>query len=197
MKSPQNLEIAQNLCFDDLNEVLSQTGSEFGAAETHGTVCGLICVGQAVQGLSWLEGILGVSEYGDKMAQLGREHVIAVYTGCSEQLHTMDFQFDLMLPDDEASLTDRSVALGEWCRGFINGLGSAEKRIGSRSADVEDALTHFEQIAEIDYEELATSEEDEKDFTDVCEYVRLAVLMIFAEFTEKAAEGAAEVPAYH
>ena len=60
--------------------------------------------------------------------------LIHLEAGCRDELHRLfhqtrrqlvdfDFSFEPLLPDEEAPLEDRALALSDWCHGFLQGIG--------------------------------------------------------------------------
>ncbi len=97
-------------------------------------------------------------------------------------MEDFDFSFSPLLPDDDDSLQERADALGEWCRGFLLGLG-----YGSNSADwpgeCTEILRDFVDITHLDPE--ASGEEDESAYAELAEYVRVGVQVIQRELRSR------------
>jgi uncharacterized protein YgfB (UPF0149 family) len=100
-------------------------------------------------------------------------------------LRDPEFGFSLLLPDDGEPLPQRAGALAEWCDAFIEGFaaGMAEGPAGELSAETEEILGDLGAIAGgLDAESLDDdSDDDERDFWQIAEFVRIAVISIFAE----------------
>ena len=85
----------------------------------------------------------------------------------------------LWLPGDDETLEDRTMALAQWCSGYLAGLGSSgDDSLAALSDDGNDALKDLQQISAADVTDTDESEEDENAFTEIVEYVRVVVLMI-------------------
>ncbi|MEJ2178828.1 MAG: UPF0149 family protein [Gammaproteobacteria bacterium] len=81
------------------------------------------------------------------------------------------------------TLEDRTMALSQWCSGFLASLGSGgEDALNVMSDDANEALTDLKQISAADVTDTDESEEDENAFTEIVEYVRVATLMIREDF---------------
>ena len=94
---------------------------------------------------------------------------------------------ELLLPPDEEGMPLRARELGRWCHGFVTGLalgGITSKELDEE--ECEDALERFQEIAEISYDDIEIDEEDEIAYTEVSEYVRMAVLMIYSDIQASA-----------
>ena len=110
-----------------------------------------------------------------------------LFNATQAKLTSMEFDFELLLPDDESGLEMRASELGSWCLGFVTGLALGGLEIGVNDShhdeDTREALQRLAEISYIEYEDLDVSEEDEQAFAEVVEYVRMAVLMVFASLT--------------
>lgn len=120
-------------------------------------------------------------------------------TLCDETLRQLDdpgFEFELLLPDDDAELATRTRALAEWCDGFVFGVGAG----GHRAADLPEQSAEFlrdaMRIARADADE-AGGETDEAALVELTEYVRVGVMLTRTESgTRKAGDqaGGAQLP---
>ena len=54
-----------------------------------------------------------------------RPHLRELYLETSGALEGSEMEFELLLPEDEAPLDTRTVALAQWCQGFLYGLGGS------------------------------------------------------------------------
>lgn len=86
-----------------------------------------------------------------------------------------DFQFRVLMPDDDVAIDIRSKSLKSFCAGFLSGFGATKS-----GDDGKEALADFERIAAL-RETVEESEENEADLFEIMEYVRVSVLLIFAE----------------
>ena len=95
--------------------------------------------------------------------------------------------FQLLLPDDDDELDERTEALGDWCLGFVYGLAAGGLSEDSElPEDTRELLMDFIEIsrASNDVGELdddSDEEEDEHAFVEIVEYVRTGVLLINEE----------------
>jgi uncharacterized protein YgfB (UPF0149 family) len=112
-----------------------------------------------------------------------------------EASHTLlqdeELTFYLLLPDEDDELGDRAAELGSWCQGFLHGFAVAEKVSGrslSGKEEVQEILSDFAAVAEIDSDDEDDSEEAENDFMQLTEYVRMASLTLYALCSVELAE---------
>ncbi len=166
--------------YDDVLLLLEDFGHEKDPAQLQGMLCGMRCVCDTLEKRQWLQVALDNSDSYLEDAQL----IVELYTITCNMLANVDFEFQLLLPDDEAALSLRLRALSLWCEGLVAGLGFAEKALQWADGDAKDALADLTAIAEADYDAIYGGEEDEeKAFFEISEYVRMAVLMIYCEAT--------------
>ena len=83
------------------------------------------------------------------------------------------------MPDDEASIDERAIALVDWCRGFLGGLGvsgaDVDNGLGGEGGEV---LSDLARIAATRFDAGDTAEDDEEAYAEVVEYVRVGVLLL-------------------
>ena len=91
----------------------------------------------------------------------------------------------MWLPDDDESLEDRTIALAQWCSGFLAGLASAGS-LDTLSSEATEAIGDLQEIARAAVTSLdaqaEAAEEDEMAYAEIVEYVRVVVLMFHEEF---------------
>ncbi len=174
-----------------LEDLLFNVDAALGATESHGALCGMLCAQGATEASQWMLNVLGEhEETSEGLQQVGKK-LLQIHKITVEQMNDTEADFELMLPDDDEPLEMRVEGLGMWCQGFVYGL--AVGGIKEDSVLPEDSKELIQDILEIsragyvaDNEaELATdeedSEEDEVAFMEVCEYVRMGVLLIYEE----------------
>ena len=150
-------------------------------SQLHGLMCGYLCAGANSEGAQYLRALITNTQdvaviRGAVLALFG------VYAVSQQQIGHFDFEFQLLLPNDEAPLPERAQAFSEWCEGFIEGLTMAG--IGDselQEEESQEALQHLVEFSQLDYHELKINEEDERALMEVSEYARLAVLRIHAD----------------
>lgn len=149
------------------------------AAELHGALSGMLCSNHAVECQHWLQNLF--ADDLDRLSDLDRELLTGLYETTRATLASPDLDFELLLPDDDEPLADRARALGDWCQGFLFGvgLGRGGPDCSDESAEV---LRDFADISRIEAEGASNAEEE--DFTEVAEYVRMAVQIIRGEFVD-------------
>jgi uncharacterized protein YgfB (UPF0149 family) len=150
-----------------------------GAAELHGSLSGFLCAGGRADAKGWLSA-LALDALAEAIADGGEREVFdRLYRECRRELDDPELVFGPLLPDDdEASLSERSAALVDWCRGFVGGLGLAGTDLEQvLSEEANEVLTDLSRIARTDVEE-ANDPEGEDDYTEVVEYVRVGAMLL-------------------
>ena len=160
--------------FMDAIDVLSLPIS---GSELHGVMCGYLCAGAVQEGEAYLRAFMP-----NKNGALIREAALAlfgVFAVSEQQLLHFDFEFQLLLPEDRTPLMQRAQAFREWCDGFTQGLSMVGVDMHQfQDEETAEALEHVTEFAQLDYQSLQISEEDERALMEVNEYTRMAVLRI-------------------
>ena len=102
------------------------------------------------------------------------------------------------MPDDDAQLIERADALSEWCKGFLYGIGSGSIADPAKvSIEAAEIIRDLVEITQVGVEADEQNEENETAFTEVVEFVRVGVQLLFVELApargEEPAPGAASI----
>lgn len=151
-------------------------------AECHGVCCGLLCrlpdasLDEFIRLLDMLE-LVKTPGTGLKIS------LEELLNATRAQLQDEELGFSLWLPNDEEMLEERTMALSQWCSGFLAGLGSSgDDALKAMSDEANDALKDLQQISTADVADTTESEEDEIAFSEIVEYIRVVILMIREDF---------------
>lgn len=147
------------------------------AAELHGSLCGLISGGKSGDREQWLG--LALADPDTAPADSGST-LDLMYLASVEALASPELGFVLLLPDDDAPVSERGEALVNWCRGFLGGFGLAAGAAPALSEESSEALADIARIAASDlcYDDPDT---DEDAFEEVSEFVRVAVMLLHSD----------------
>jgi uncharacterized protein YgfB (UPF0149 family) len=77
-------------------------------------------------------------------------------------------------------LSERLAAVGEWCSNYLSGLAEGMEDDLAISEDGKEALGDLGAIGQISVE-FENDDDGERDYTELVEYVRLAVQVIFTD----------------
>lgn len=166
--------------YDAFIDAIAVLALPFSASELHGVMCGFLCAGAISEGETYLRALMTNSN--QEATRVTALAIFGVYAVSHQQMNQFDFEFQLLLPDDDASLVSRAQAFSEWCAGFTQGIALAGVDIDSlHEEESQEALQHLEDFAHLDYQSLKITEEDERAFVDVSEYARMAVLRVYSD----------------
>ena len=147
-------------------------------AECHGVGCGLLCRSPEASldaFLSLLDMLELVKLPGSSLRMVLEELLNAT----REQMLDEELGFSLWLPGDDEMLEERTMALAQWCSGFLAGLGSSgDDSLKAMSDEANDALKDLQRISTADVSDTDESEEDEIAFSEIVEYIRVVTLVI-------------------
>lgn len=162
---------------DEVDAELVRHGLGIGAAELHGSLCGLLCGGgDGREG--WLRQVLATPDADVLPPRDGA--LDRMYLASKAQLADADFGFDLLLPSGEQGVGTRADALLAWCRGFLGGFGLAAGARPPLSGEAAEALEDLAKIAasQLTYED---PDADEMALEEVAEFVRVAALLLHGD----------------
>lgn len=166
----------QEFSYEAIEAVVSQASEADSAAGAHGLLSGLLCVGGGIDSGLWISRVFGPDDDPPNAQELAL--LAGLFAATRRQLDDQDFSFDLFLPEDDRPLSERADALGEWCQGFLLGLG-----YGGQGADwpgeCAEILRDIVEISRIDPD--ASGEADEAAYAELVEYVRVGVQAIHGE----------------
>ncbi|KZY56441.1 hypothetical protein A3735_19875, partial [Oleiphilus sp. HI0061] len=188
-------EEAQESDFDWLANVYNRQGAINHPSELHGLLLGEITGGIKRTANDFLAQVLehmGVDELNVAAQANVVEDLLAFYSQVSEGIDKDSSSFTLLLPDDDYVLSERLEAMVLWVRGFLEGIAiSASERLNSASKDLEEILKDLVEICQLD-PRVEPTEEGEREFFEVVEYVRVGVLNLYAEFNQPEVEDSTE-----
>ncbi|SRR5579883_1037192 len=169
----------QPIAHADLASALTSLRLGTSASELHGSLTGYLCGGGDAGARAFLTALELESDDAHP-DDPGHALLAELYSQCRLQLADPELGFEPLLPDASRPLAERGDALVEWCRGFLGGLGLGG--FGGRrglSEEGREILHDFDAIAssQLDYRD----EDDESSLTEVFEFVRIGVLLLYAE----------------
>jgi uncharacterized protein YgfB (UPF0149 family) len=180
------------LPFRELTHLMQQARALADLPEAHGTLAGAFCAGQGFTLEDWVREIFPEGLPGPAGAGMQ-----AVFDWTRESLEGGDL-FEPLLPDDQVPVAERAPALGEWCQGFLYGLGTRAlpdpEQLPEQVAEVVRDLTAITRVG-VDPDE--SEEENEQAYAELVEFVRVAVQLLHEElapFREEPTRSASDVP---
>ncbi|TAN67077.1 MAG: YecA family protein [Methylobacter sp.] len=167
------------MTYSIINTIVVQGDAELSAAHAHGMATGMLCANEQAQSAEWLtELFLHATPVADK----DRATLAYLFEETQNLLVSDEFEFDLLLPGDEALLSEQVEALTHWCQGFLLGVGFTHTA-SEQSREVTEILKDIVEFTKLDTE--AEGEEDESDFMEITEYMRSAVLLLRSELNNR------------
>lgn len=164
---------------DQLQATLDLAGVEMRASEVHGLVCGELCR-QLTQGAGTdFPQLIGLSQ---PPGGAGRAALDAVSALMDESRAALDagVQFSLLLPEDDEPIDARTASVADWAGGFtlalLRGGAPALEDLAADSAEIVRDLLEIS-----DARPGEDTEEDERALTEIEEYIRVGVQLVFEE----------------
>lgn len=166
--------------FDEVVSVLEQAGADITPAELQGFLCGHLATGSRDHN-SWLRHAAGFLDVGELKPDV-KAFLISLFDKNETYIKEADFEFELLLPDEDEELSIRVLCVGQWCQGFLTsfGMGCSDDRARALSEDTQGALSDFVAISQIS-NDVEDNNVAEGAYTDIVEYIRMAVLSVAME----------------
>ena len=159
---------------DDVQASSDRLGLAVGAAELHGGLSGWLA-GGGDSGPGWLARVLAADGAPAPDAVLGQ-----LRTATAAQIEDPEFGFTLLLPGAGATLYARTLALFEWCRGFLGGFGLAAGKDPPVSEEGREAMADLARLAAASPQDEG-DDEDERALQEIEEFVRVAALLLHGD----------------
>jgi uncharacterized protein YgfB (UPF0149 family) len=158
---------------------LDKIDAEIEPSELHGAMCGLLSARYMSTFDNVVEHLLQSTDEGNLLHREALANLSALFESTSRQMNDPNCDFHLLLPDDEA-VEELVFALGEWCQGFLLGLslGGVHDPAGLPEEGAEIAKDFLEIARAGSLYEIEDSEEDERSYEELVEYVRVSVLLL-------------------
>ncbi len=162
--------------YDEVDAACAELRLGVDASELHGGLSGWLA-GGGDDGPAWLGSVLAD---GDLPVVAAGGALDRLREATRSQLEDRDFAFELLLPEDDAPLSERSAALLGWCRGFIGGFGLGYGEGRGLSEEGSEALEDLARLAAA-APEAGDEEEDEAALAEIAEFVRVAALLLHGD----------------
>lgn len=164
--------------YDEIQRLLGPAAS---AAETHGTLVGLLSTAADDLPGSWIANTLADATESETIPTAAEyDALAALHAATVAALEGGQMAFTPFLPDDDEPLESRVEALGGWCQGYLYGLAvRGLRRFESLPADVSEILGDFASIATAGPDADADREGSEQAYAELVEYVRVGAQLIY------------------
>ena len=170
--------------FQTLAVAMVDQGILSSPSEVHGLMTGFISTASSVDEGQVLHLVLSYLEMDSGASSEFKIIILDVFSTIRQQLSGDEFGFELELPDDDIDdLYSRLHALSAWSQGYLVGFGtgSAELDENTFSDEVQEAIRDIVDVASVE-SEVEEEEDAEVAYSEVCEFVRFASMLIFSEF---------------
>jgi len=159
----------------EVDAAARQLGLGITGAELHGALCGWIAGGGTTS--DWLSGVMA----DPALPAVAAGSVLdRLREATASQFEDRSFGFELLLPEADAPLGERSGALFDWCRGFLGGFGLAAGQAPPLSEEAGEALADLAKLAAATPQDDG-DEEDEQALAEIEEFVRVAALLLHGD----------------
>lgn len=190
-------EIKQLPSFDDIANLFAKSTLNAHPSFAHGFWLGMICGGRHVSPKDWMDRVLGQKDVWGKLPTDLQHMLLAIAEATVEQLGDPEYSLQIFLPDDDDEIDDRVHALSEWCAGFMQAFRHCNQdHENLLQGDAAEALADLNEITQLSLE-LEDDPEEEQNFLEVVEYVRVALLLIHQDILSKQAQPAGDPPPIH
>lgn len=168
--------------YQTINNALQRLEMAADAAECHGAISAVVCLLGASGFDTWLSHhfpqLQTAAAQGDALAREAQQLLAGLYQDVVDELGNGRFSYHLFMPMDTATLEDRTDALGHWCQGFLLGLRYGGVTDTSRfNGELAEILADITEISQVSSAALDNSEEEERSYTELVEYLRVGVML--------------------
>ena len=165
--------------FDQVADLFLIEGIDLPPSQWHGCIVGLLVSGfRADDLLAAMGHALQESITGDLMIASEQSAKASL-----RALRDPNYGFSPLIPDDDDELELRSEALASWCEGFLQGFAAGVAGSDQISTDAAEILRDMAQIARLEVDSTSDIDEQESDFIELVEYVRVVVLNLYQTYT--------------
>ena len=171
--------------YDLVNEAILRCECEQDAAEQHGQLCAILNLLESTSLDQWLDIALPNGDKNNALHAETRSILAEIYQLTIETIDAEDFAFQLLLPDDDASLENRLQALSHWCQGYLMGITYAGiTDIEKLPSNLPEIVRDFVEISRAESFDVEGNEEDEASYLEISEFVRMGTLLFRVEFKQ-------------
>jgi len=177
--------------FEVLEDLLVGANTPFSPSYVQGMIIGILCVDTRSVQNTW-------EQLQAELPFLGGEKEInrsfkSLFMMSAAYLEDIEKGVVLMLPDEEAPLSQRLESLANWCEGYLASFKLAESPIENllKIPAVKEVLEDFVQVIDVTLEE-ESSQENEKAYYEIVEFVRVGALLVHAHCHEKTLSNSAQ-----
>ena len=161
--------------YDEVKNILHHLNTDDTITSAHGILCGFACVKPELNLDDWLGEILVSIDLNNLNEKAAHEQLAQIYNNTLLQLGDATLNFQLLIADENCSLTEQASTLIQWCQGFLVGLGLC--KVSTTDEDVLEMIKDFGEISKLDVDVL-DDEQNAQDLSEIIEFVRMETLLI-------------------
>jgi uncharacterized protein YgfB (UPF0149 family) len=166
------------LYFPSLSPDKNTSDGPANSAELQGALCGLLCLNSQASRTTWYKNLFEDIEPSEQEIL----DLTALFDNTVQALNSLDFDLQLELPDDQAPLPSRILAMADWCQGLIYGLGASGLTDDTElSTESQEYIADVIKISQISDEITEDSDEEENNFEELVEYLRMGLFLLYGE----------------
>jgi uncharacterized protein YgfB (UPF0149 family) len=162
-----------------VDSIIKSIDNSLTAADVHGIATGMLCVNIKTSPSRWLADFILPDTQLSAQHQQILEHL---FLGTQRLLISSDGDFNLLLPNDDAPLSEQVIALRSWCQGFLYGVGATTTSATILSKEATEIFKDMTEITRLDND--VEGNDDEAAFTEIYEYLRSVVILLCLEFNQ-------------
>jgi len=164
--------------YPEIERLLADSRALTDVPEAHGTLAGALCAAADYRFEDWLREIYAEGKTSHEI----RDRLEALFEDTRRALAAGQMEFDVMLPGDEVPIADRASALGQWCQGFLYGLGTSPIPDADALPDeVAEIVRDLGSITQVAVDARETDEANEEAYNELVEFVRVGAQLLFDE----------------
>ncbi len=174
------------MAYQTITSIFQRNDSDLTASEAHGLATGMLCIEDKIDLANWLrelfaDDILLVEEDRGVLEEL--------FEQTRKLLNNEDesFGFDLFLPNEDGLLREQLEAIGQWCEGFLFGVGFAQSSSdwpGETGEIMKDMVEFTKLDSDVDDDMLQDeADEYEQSVIEIQEYIRVAIMTVKDQFS--------------
>lgn len=183
--------------YEMLQAALSGAGVESGSAEIHGLLCGIVCRGD-VDTTNWSSVLAAAGTPLDTVPEELRRTLAGLMAASAGSLSDGQMHFSLLLPDPETGIRVRADGIASWCQGYVMGLAlGGSSGMEGLSPEAREAVADLIQISGAMADRDGDAETQDKALSEIEEFVRVAVQLIYEDFRSRDKVKGADVPGPH
>ena len=171
---------------DALTKALDMSEIGITASECHGVLCGFICGGINVEDNSWSGAFNDLMNDGLGLPIDLKNLLKNLFEESVNEFVGGEYQVKLMLVDDSQPLSKVAFSLAQWSESFMAGFAIGDGSKKKLTKEINETLSDLGQISQIDTD-IDDSEETQRSFEEISEYVRISAMLCFSEFGKKPA----------